>query len=122
MTNNVVFGNRYLTAGKADLSSGGVLDSLPRAATTAELAPGNVVKLEKTCNAYVTIRLRNGSVRAASHRQLYSYLLDAQDSTFAQEYLDLLDAHIISEDLHGFDDFVVESHCCFPVHSLLDSS
>jgi hypothetical protein len=113
MTNNVVFGNRYLTAGKADSSSGGVLDSLPRAATTAELAPGNVVKLEKTCNAYVTIRLRNGSVRAASHRQLYSYLLDAQDSTFAQEYLDLLDAHIISEDLHGFDDFVVESHCCF---------
>ena len=40
----MVFGNRYLIAGKADLSSGGVLESLPRAAT-AELAPGNVVKL-----------------------------------------------------------------------------
>ena len=66
MTNNVVFGNRYLTAGKADSSSGGVLDSLPRAATTAELAPGNVVKLEKTCNPYVTIRLRNGSALLVS--------------------------------------------------------
>ena len=30
-----------------------------------------------------------------------------------QEYLDHLDAHLISEDLHWFGDFIVESHCCF---------
>ncbi len=24
-----------------------------------------------------------------------------------------MDAHIISEDLHGFEDYVVECYCCF---------
>ena len=37
--------NRYLTAGKANLSPGGELYFLPLAATTAELS--NVVKLKK---------------------------------------------------------------------------
>jgi hypothetical protein len=48
MTNNVVFGNRYLVS-KTELSSGGVL-WLPH------------VKLEKSCKSYVTIRLRDDPI------------------------------------------------------------
>ncbi len=87
--------NRYPVANKTDLTSGDVLVSLPQAATTADLSPESVVKLEKTCKAYVPISLRDylDSIRAVI---IIAYLLNTQYSPFAQKYQDFLDAHIIS--------------------------
>jgi hypothetical protein len=114
VTNNVVFGHKYpLAMVHPTQSSGGVIDSIPQSASAAELVPGNVLAIDKVLNTHLVVRLQNSSVRTISHRQFYAYLIDAQDSQFTQQYLNLLDAHILFEDLSGLADFVIESDVCY---------
>ena len=106
VTNNVVFGHKYpLATVHTSQSSGGVIDSIPQSASAAELVPGNVLAVDKVFNTHSVVRLQNSSIRTVSHRQFYAYLIDAQDSQFTHEYLNLLDAHILFEDLSGLKDF-----------------
>ncbi len=103
---NVVFGYKYpLATVHTSQSSGGVIDAIPQSASAAEVVPGNVLAVDKVFNTHLVVRLQNSSIRTVSHRQFYAYLIDAQDSQFTHEYLNLLDAHILFEDLSGLKDF-----------------
>ena len=114
VTNNVVFGHKYpLAPTNSTQSSGGVIDSIPPSASAVELTSGNISAVDKVLNTHLVVRLRDASLRTVSHRQFYAYLINAQDSQFSQEYLDLLDTHILFEDLSGLEDFLVESDVCF---------
>ena len=114
VTNNVIFGHKYpLASVDRTQSSGGVIDSIPQSASAAELIPGNVSAVDKVLKTHLVVRLQDSSLRTVSHRQFYAYLIDAQDSQFTQQYLNLLDAHTLFEDLSGFEDFEIESDVCF---------
>ena len=114
VTNNVVFGHKYpLAPTNSTQSSGGVIDSIPPSASAVELTSGNISAVDKVLNTHLVVRLRDASLRTVSHRQFYAYLINAQDSQFSQEYLDLLETHILFEDLSGLEDFLVESDVCF---------
>ncbi len=62
-----------------------------------ELVPGNVLAVDKVLYTNLVVQLQNSSVRTISNRQFYAYLIDAQDSQFTQQYLNLLDAHLLSQ-------------------------
>ncbi len=54
---------------------------------------------------------------------MYAYLIDVSDSQFTQEYLNLLDAHKLFEDVSALSDVVIESDVCLSANlkqSLLD--
>ena len=78
LTNNAVFGHKYpLAPANSSQTSGGVIDSIYQSASTIELTPGNVLAVESIFESHLIIRLRDASLRTASHRQFISYLLDA---------------------------------------------
>ena len=121
LTNNVVFGHKYpLAPANSSQTSGGVIDSIYQSASTTDLTPGNVLAVESIFESHLIIRLRDASLRTASHRQFVSYLIDAQDS---EEYCHLLDAYTMLEDLAGFNNFTIESDVCYSAdfkHKLVD--
>ena len=88
VTNNVVFGHKYpLAPANSTQSSEGVIDSIYPSASTADLAPGNVLAVESIFESHLIIRLHDASRRTVSHRQFISYLVDVQDTV---EYCQLL--------------------------------
>ncbi len=118
VTNNVVFaklfGHKYpLAPISSAQDSGGVIDSISQSASAADLLPGNLSALDKILKTYLVVRLQDDSLCTISHHQFYSYLIDAQDSQCTQMYLNLLDVHILFEDLTGLHDFVIVSDVCF---------
>ncbi len=114
VSNNVVFDHTYpLAPFCMNQSSEGVIDSIPQSSSAADLLPGNISAVDKILNTRLIVRLQNFSLRTVLHRQFYSYLIDAQDSQFAQECFNMLDMHILFEDLSGLDCFVIESDIYF---------